>query len=256
MRAQASTPHRPVGIAAAMPGCLADEPELEPSAPAHTGRRIRVGADKATATVPQWRDERPLRRRLGGRTPVHAGAQERRPDPAQLRLRQPPARQPPPEADRDVVLLGIMLHDIGWAVVDREAIFTEGFGPIMMSSEVRIAHEREGARLAGEILDSLGEPAALRDEVVEIIAGHDTRPHAPSRNDELVKDSDKLWRYCVAGISVGCDWLDLSPGAYADFIEPQIEGLFLAESRAMGRGDMAHTRAVLRTELLARAPAS
>jgi hypothetical protein len=53
MRAQASTPHRPVGIAVAMPGCFADEPELEPSAPAHTGRRIRDGADKATATVPQ-----------------------------------------------------------------------------------------------------------------------------------------------------------------------------------------------------------
>ncbi len=34
-----------------------------------------------------------------------------------------------PEADRDVVLLGILLHDIGWAVVDQEAIFRDGFGP-------------------------------------------------------------------------------------------------------------------------------
>ena len=159
-----------------------------------------------------------------------------------------------PEADRDVVLLGIMLHDIGWAVVDQEAIFAEGFGPDMMTSDVRIAHEREGARLAGEILTALGEPAALRDEVVEIIAGHDTRPHALSRNDELVKDADKLWRYSVTGISVSCDWLGLDPGPYADFIEPQIAGLFLAESRAIGRADMAHTRAVLQTELLAPAP--
>lgn len=155
-----------------------------------------------------------------------------------------------PEADRDVVLLAIMLHDIGWALVDQEAIFTEGFGPDMMTSAVRIAHEREGARVAGEILEQLGEPAALREEVVEIIAGHDTRPHALSRNDELVKDADKLWRYSVAGIAVGCDWFDMSPGDYADMIEPQIEGLFVAESRTIGRADMAHTRSILRTALL------
>ena len=57
-----------------------------------------------------------------------------------------------PEADRDVVLLAMLLHDIGWAVVDQEAIYRDGFGPGMMESDVRIAHEREGARLAAEIL--------------------------------------------------------------------------------------------------------
>ena len=159
-----------------------------------------------------------------------------------------------PEADRDVVLLGILLHDIGWAVVDQEAIVTEGFGPDMLTSAVRIAHEREGARLAGEILDELGEPTPVRDEIVEIIAGHDTRLHALSRNDELVKDADKLWRFTVTGIAVGCDWLGLSPGAYADDIEPQIDGLFVAESRELARADIEHTRALLQTALLADAP--
>ena len=33
------------------------------------------------------------------------------------------------------------------------------------------------------------------EEVVAIIDGHDSRRHALSRNDELVKDADKLWRY-------------------------------------------------------------
>ena len=53
-----------------------------------------------------------------------------------------------PEADADVVLLAILLHDIGWAVVDQEAIYRDAFGPGMMESDVRIAHEKEGARLA------------------------------------------------------------------------------------------------------------
>lgn len=63
-------------------------------------------------------------------------------DYAQRLLEQHPA------ADREVVLLAILLHDIGWAVVDQEAIYREGFGPNMMQSDVRIAHEREGVRLA------------------------------------------------------------------------------------------------------------
>jgi hypothetical protein len=61
-----------------------------------------------------------------------------------------------PEADAEVVLVGILLHDIGWALVDQEAIYRDGFGPGMMESAVRIAHEKEGARMAGELLEGLG----------------------------------------------------------------------------------------------------
>ena len=66
-----------------------------------------------------------------------------------------------PQADADVVLLGILLHDAGWAVVDQEAIYRDGFGPGMMQSAVRIAHEKEGARLARAILEPLGYTPAL-----------------------------------------------------------------------------------------------
>ena len=76
------------------------------------------------------------------------------------------------------MLLGILLHDIGWAVVDQEAIYRDGFGPGMMESDVRIAHEKEGARLARAILAPLGYAAALVDEVV----GDHRRPrHPPAR---------------------------------------------------------------------------
>ena len=83
-----------------------------------------------------------------------------------------------PEADADVVLLGILLHDIGWAVVDQEAIYRDGFGPGMMESDVRIAHEKEGARLARAILEPLGYAAAAGRRG----GGDHRRPrHAPAR---------------------------------------------------------------------------
>jgi HD superfamily phosphodiesterase len=154
--------------------------------------------------------------------------------------------------DSEVVSLSILLHDIGWAVVDQEAIYRDGFGPGMMESEVRFAHEREGARLAREILVKLGYPGEVIDRVVEIIDGHDTRAEALSPEDELVKDADALWRFSVAGIAVACDWFGLTPGEYADRTEPQIEGrLFTETARAIARSELADTRRILRTAELA-----
>jgi HD superfamily phosphodiesterase len=160
-----------------------------------------------------------------------------------------------PAADREVVLLAILLHDIGWAVVDQEAIYRDAFGPGMMESEVRVAHEKQGARLAREILSELGSEAELIDRVVEIIDGHDTRAEALSAEDELVKDSDALWRFSVAGIAIACDWFGLTPGEYADRTEPQIEDrLFTEAARAIARRELAQTRRVLRCAELATDP--
>jgi HD superfamily phosphodiesterase len=156
-----------------------------------------------------------------------------------------------PEADADVVLLAILLHDIGWAVVDQEAIYRDGFGPGMMESDVRIAHEKEGARLARAILGPLGYSAALVDEVVAIIDGHDTRRRALSRNDELVKDADKLWRYSVTGLAVSCDWFSMTPGQYATRLERQVrEALFTDAAREIGARDLAQSRAILQADVL------
>jgi hypothetical protein len=157
-----------------------------------------------------------------------------------------------PGVDGEVVSLAILLHDIGWAVVDQEAIYRDAFGPGMMESEVRIAHEKEGARLAREILAELGYAPDLIDRVVEIIDGHDTRPHAVCPEDELVKDADALWRFSVAGIAVACDWFRMTPGEYADRTEPQIEGrLFTDAAREIARSELAQTRRILRTAELA-----
>jgi HD superfamily phosphodiesterase len=160
-----------------------------------------------------------------------------------------------PEADPDVVLLATMFHDAGWAVIDEERIYKEGFATgdqeMDLASDVRILHEKEGARLAAEALGGLGEDPALVEEVVAIIDGHDSRPHALSRNDELVKDADKLWRYSVAGLSVGCDWFSMTPGQYAARLQRQVrEALFTDAAREIGARDLAESSAILQTAAL------
>lgn len=160
-----------------------------------------------------------------------------------------------PEADADVVLLAIMFHDTGWAVIDEERIFREGFATgdedVDLSSDVRILHEKEGARLAVEALGGAWEPAVV-EEVAAIIDGHDSRLDALSRNDELVKDADKLWRYSVTGLSVSCDWFSMTPGQYAARLERQVrEALFTDAAREIGARDLAQSRAILQADLLA-----
>jgi HD superfamily phosphodiesterase len=151
-----------------------------------------------------------------------------------------------PEADADVVLLAILLHDVGWAMVDQEAIYRDGFGPGMLESDVRIAHEKEGARLAQAILSLLGYSTALVEEVVAIIDGHDTRRRALSRNDELVKDADRLWRFSVTGVSVACDWFSKTPREYVEHLVPQLEQFFTAAAAAIAGAELERTRLALR----------
>jgi hypothetical protein len=155
-----------------------------------------------------------------------------------------------PDADADVVLLGILLHDIGWAVVDQEAIYRDAFGPRMMESDVRIAHEKEGARLARGILSSLGYADALVDEVVAIIDGHDTRRDALSLNDKLVKDADRLWRFCVTGVALASEWWSLTPAEYAARLEEQLPLFFTGAAAAIARDELAVSRVALRVDVL------
>jgi hypothetical protein len=157
--------------------------------------------------------------------------------------------------NREIVLLSTILHDIGWAVVDQEAIMSKGLGSGMLQADVRIAHEKEGARLAREILAGHGYLAETIESVAAIVDGHDTRPDAISGEDELVKDADKLWRFTPTGVGVACDWFGLTPAAYADDLMARVFGqLFTDAAREMARADLEDTRRLLRLDLLADAP--
>ncbi|MEN9715330.1 MAG: hypothetical protein RJA35_797 [Actinomycetota bacterium] len=116
-----------------------------------------------------------------------------------------------PEADEHIVLPAILIHDIGWSTVDeRENL--EAIAPDRDGSRAHlvIQHEKEGARIARQILIQVGLPDEHIEEICAIIDGHDSRQEPISLNDALVKDADKIWRVTPHGRRVVMDWFGLN----------------------------------------------
>lgn len=116
-----------------------------------------------------------------------------------------------PEADENIVLPAILIHDIGWSTVDeREAL--EAIAPDRDGSRhhLVVKHEKEGARIARDLLAKVGLPEADIEEICSIIDGHDTRLEPISINDAIVKDSDKIWRVTPHGRRVVNDWFGIN----------------------------------------------
>ena len=155
-----------------------------------------------------------------------------------------------PQADRDIVSLAILLHDIGWYSIDMEDIIEKGFGPNMMQSDVRFLHETEGVRLCRPVLQETGWPEEIILAVCEIIDGHDTRATARHLNDRLVRDADKLWRFSVTGVSVACDWFKMTPHQYADRLIEQTAVLETDIGRHWAAAELQATRATLMLHLI------
>lgn len=115
-----------------------------------------------------------------------------------------------PEAKENIVLPAILIHDIGWSTVDeRENL--EAIAPDRDGSRAHlvIQHEKEGAKLARQILTEVGLPQDDITEICSIIDGHDSRHEAISLNDAVVKDADKIWRVTPHGRRVVMDWFGL-----------------------------------------------
>ena len=103
--------------------------------------------------------------------------------------------------DEDIVIPAIILHDIGWSQLPRSKrllIFDRNAKEEEILS-VRLQHQREGGKLAREILSEVGYPADMTEEILEIISEHDTREGFISKNEGLVRDADKLWRFSKGG---------------------------------------------------------
>jgi hypothetical protein len=156
-----------------------------------------------------------------------------------------------PQADRDVCLLAILLHDIGWWAIDMETIIEQGFrSDNILQSDVRYRHEAESVRLATDVLRQTGWPEDIIAQVCEIIDGHDTRPDPRHLNDRIVRDADKLWRYEVTGTAVGCDWFGEIPAQNCDRNERILAKFETEPGRAMATAALADTRRALKIGVL------
>lgn len=156
-----------------------------------------------------------------------------------------------PEADADVCLLAILLHDIGWWAIDMETIIAEGFrGENILQSDVRFRHETEGVRLATEVLRDTGWKAEMIAQVCEIIDGHDTRLEPRHLNDRIVRDADKLWRYEVTGTAIASEWFGETPAQNCIRNEAILPKFETEPGRAMAEAELAVTRRKLKIGVL------
>ncbi|HAR94348.1 MAG TPA: phosphohydrolase [Deltaproteobacteria bacterium] len=147
-----------------------------------------------------------------------------------------------PDADEEIVLLAIILHDVGWKMVPEEKQLA-AFGPKCKDEETRRLHEVEGARIAEGILRSFSYDEDKMRRILTIIDGHDTREKTVSLEDILVKDADKLWRYNPIGVDIDYRRYQIDREPYMAYLEGMIEKWFLtAEAKDMARKALAETR--------------
>lgn len=156
-----------------------------------------------------------------------------------------------PEADRTLVLVATLLHDTGWAHVDKDKIISDGFRGDWRKADIRYEHEREGCLVARRVLPPLGFAEEFIEAVCLIIDGHDTRQVAYSLEDALMRDADRLWRFDHAGIALASGWFDQDPARYTDRLETEIIPELITQAAVdMATADLARSRKLLRTEVL------
>jgi HD domain len=136
-----------------------------------------------------------------------------------------------PEADRDVVVPAILLHDVGWKSIPEDQQL-RAFGVEVRDEALRRFHETEGARIAAEILSVVGVAPARRDTIVRIIDGHDSRLEALSLEDALVKDADKLWRFTPTAVDIDYRRFQMPLGDYLPWLGRQVDRILLTSRGA------------------------
>ncbi|WP_448809703.1 HD domain-containing protein [Agromyces bauzanensis] len=140
-----------------------------------------------------------------------------------------------PEVREDVVLPAILLHDTGWSTVPDDQIL-EAIAPGAGRADLVRQHEKEGARIARDILSTIGHDTEATEQIVAIIDGHDSRRHAISPEDAIVKDADKLWRVSPHGIQTVCGWFGLASEEALRLCASRVEPALLTDpGRAMAR---------------------
>jgi HD domain len=146
--------------------------------------------------------------------------------------------------DPRIAIPAILLHDLGWNEIPEEQQ-RRAYGPNSTDAHLNRLHEQAGARLAREVLESIGYDGTLIDEICRIVDGHDSRPTAASVEEAIVKDSDKVWRVSREGFPVNLIMLaDLAPQQLHDFIAVRVPIWFLTTAgREMVLQQLADRRA-------------
>ena len=140
-----------------------------------------------------------------------------------------------PEADPDVVLPAVLLHDTGWSQVAEDEILL-AIAPGGGRPDLVLVHEKEGARIAADVLAAMGWDAGRTERILAIIDGHDSRREALSLDDALMKDADKLWRLTPHGVDTVMNWFGLDREQAHRLIASRVHDHLLTDAgRTMAR---------------------
>lgn len=149
------------------------------------------------------------------------------------------------QANADIVLPAILLHDIGWKVIPEDK-HSRACGPIKNNKETQRVHELEAVRMAEGILKSIDYDAEKIKEILSVIDGHDTRGEAHSLNDALVKDADKLWRYTSIAVDIISSRFGMDREDYMNKLEQNIDKWFYTDAaKEMAAQALADARAIV-----------
>lgn len=148
-----------------------------------------------------------------------------------------------PEADENIVLPAILLHDVGWKKIDPDLLLL-AIGKNPTRKDLVRDHEVYGVEIARDIIASHGNSDIDVEAILAIIDGHDTNKTALSINDAIVKDADKGWRATAHGMRIIRGWYDISVMEYVETLEAVSLPFMLTDAgRAMANGYIAAIRA-------------
>ncbi|WP_375267441.1 HD domain-containing protein [Planktotalea sp.] len=148
-----------------------------------------------------------------------------------------------PEADENIVLPAVLLHDVGWKKIDPDLLLL-AIGKNPTRKDLVRDHEVYGVEIARDIITSHGNSDIDVEAVLSIIDGHDTDKTARSINDAIVKDADKGWRATAHGMRIIRGWYDISVMEYVETLEAVSLPFMLTDAgRAMANGYIAAIRA-------------
>lgn len=123
-----------------------------------------------------------------------------------------------PEAEADIVLPAILLHDVGWKRIDPDLLLL-AIGKNPTRKDLVRDHEVFGVEIASDILRTHAMDAAQAQAILAIIDGHDTVKEARSINDAVMKDADKGWRTTRHGMRIIRGWYGWDAMEYVSSLE-------------------------------------
>jgi HD superfamily phosphodiesterase len=134
--------------------------------------------------------------------------------------------------NHQIIEPAIILHDVGWSCLQPEQLAAAyGMGLEGKSSNrLNRIHEKEGAAIARQILESTGFDTPLIDKITRIIKRHDSGRKAHRIEEKIVKDADKLWRYSKIGFWYEIKRQALDPNAYYGYLAARRQSYFFTQA--------------------------